>query len=58
MANKELKSQSSDSQRISRGVYSPPVLKAFGPVGTLTQGGTGNMAEASPTSTMLMRQMV
>ena len=58
MTNKELKSQSSDSQQTSRGVYSPPVLKAFGPVGTLTQGGTGMQVEASPTSTMLMRQMV
>ena len=56
MANKEFKLQSSDSRQTSRGVYSPPVLKTFGPVGTLTQGGTGNMPETGIPG-MMNRQM-
>ena len=31
---------------VGRRVYSPPRLQLFGPVGALTQAGTGNASEA------------
>jgi hypothetical protein len=42
------KKQSSERPKASqacRRTYSPPKLKEFGPVGALTQNGTGNAAE-------------
>ncbi len=34
--------------------YSPPKLRTFGPVGVLTQGGTGNMIEGAMGMGMMM----
>ena len=42
-------------KRHARVAYSPPKLKSFGPVGSLTQGGTGMMAEMA--GMMLNMQM-
>jgi len=36
----------------ARDAYAPPKLKVFGPVGALTQSGTGAMAENSMTDMM------
>jgi len=45
MANNERKSRSADQRQPSRCAYFPPILKEFGPVGILTQAGTGTMIE-------------
>ena len=45
MAGIEGKSQQSDERSAERGAYLPPKLKEFGPVGKLTQAGTGGTSE-------------
>jgi hypothetical protein len=40
-------------QRVGREAYVPPKLRVFGPVGALTQSGTGRATE----STMIMGAM-
>jgi hypothetical protein len=42
------KIQHRDKRSVERATYEAPTLKEFGPVGTLTQGGTGAVIENNP----------
>ena len=62
MSTKDTRSMTKDAKetrgRVSRRQpYVRPTLREFGPVGTLTQGGTG-MNDEGMMATNLMRQMV
>jgi hypothetical protein len=46
VANIKEKSQQSYGRSADREAYVPPKLKEFGPVGNLTQAGSGTTAEA------------
>ena len=45
MKERKIVAKNGENERAGKAAYSPPRLIEFGPVGALTQSGTGNMAE-------------
>ena len=57
MAQNDLHAKSENSEQKSVRSYTPPAIREFGPVGALTQSGTGTMGENAQ-DMGAMRQMI